>query len=162
MRKTIGMRTRPVVVLLLAAVAAVLAPACGGASSDPRCVALCTINEPSTPDAGDICSQASADACREQCGAQIQDEPTVCADCLLEGAYFGLGTDGGGNECQTSVKCPATSLCSDSGPGGQCDYCEGDAAAESACYKKAHPRREVECKADFRDPVKCASACAAK
>lgn len=152
-------------VLLLGLSAAILAPACGGgAADDPRCQSLCTIKEPSTPGAGDICSQASADACRETCGAHIQDESTVCQDCLLEGAYFGLTSEGAGNECGTSPMCPVLDdvLCTDSGPGGDCQYCESDTAAKEACYKKAHPRREVECKVDFRDPAKCTDACASK
>jgi hypothetical protein len=148
---------------ILTLLAPFLAPACGGSggSSDPRCAALCTITQPDTPNVGDVCSQASADACRSQCEAHVADTTAPCGDCLLEDAEFGNVTEGGGGYCESTAACP-DGECTESGPGGDCTYCTGDMAAEEQCYAKAHPRREVECKTEFRDPAKCSALCAAK
>lgn len=150
---------------LLVASLALLIPACGGgAADDPRCVSLCTIKEPSNPKIGAVCNQESADACRETCGTHIQDTATVCADCLLEGAYFGTGNSGsgGGDECQTSPMCPNGSLCTMSNNGVSCDYCSDNAADKATCEEKTNPRREVACDVDFRDVTECAALCVAK
>lgn len=148
-------------VAVVLAVAALVAACGGGAADDPRCVSLCTIDEPSIEGAGDICSQASADACRQSCGAQIESEDSACAACLLEDASFSRDSVSGGNgECSTSAECGINDvLCNDSGPGGTCEFCSDDEAAELECYKKTHPRREVECDVDFRDPAKCSDLC---
>lgn len=148
----------------LVASLALLIPACGSAADDPRCESLCTIKEPSNPKIGDVCSQASADACRESCGARIQDTATLCADCLLEDAYFSAGTTGGsaGDECQTSPMCPNGSLCTMTGHAGSCDYCSDNTADETACKEKVNPRREVDCSPHFRDVVECAALCTSK
>jgi hypothetical protein len=142
---------------------AVLAPACGGSggSSDPRCAALCIIMQPDTPNAGDICSEASAEACRSQCEARVADTTAPCGDCLLEDAEFGTTTDGNSGYCGPTVACP-DGECTESGPGGDCTYCTSDMAAQEQCYVKTHPRREVECKTDFRDAAKCSTLCVAK
>lgn len=156
-------KSRSVTVSLSLLLAALLVPACGGSSGadDPRCAALCTIKQPSTPNAGDICSQASADACLEQCAAHVKDTAAPCGDCLLDDAHFGTSSEGGGGECAFTAACP-DGECTETGPGGSCTYCSSDMAAEQDCYVKTHPRREVECKTDFRDPTKCTALCAAK
>lgn len=144
---------------------ALLVPACGGSggSGDARCVALCTIKEPSTPNAGDVCSQASADTCLELCGARIEGTGAVCSDCLLEDAYFGLGSSGGGgNDCvYPSSTCGTDGECTEVGPAGSCTYCASDSAAYQDCYAQVHPRREVACDVDFRDAAECSALCAA-
>lgn len=147
---------------LSATLLALLAAACGGTSGsdDPRCAALCTIKQPSTPNVGDVCSQASADSCLEQCGAQVKDTTAACGDCLLVDADFGTGDETSGGGCGPTVACPGGE-CMESGPGGTCTYCSDDMTAEQNCYAMAHPRREVECKVDFRDPLKCATLCTA-
>jgi hypothetical protein len=143
-----------------AALAALLVACGGGAADDPRCVSLCTIKQPPIDGAGDVCSQASADQCQKECGARIDGVATACADCLLQDAVFGGTSGGSGNDCHTDAKCPNSGLCTETGPGGSCDYCEGDMAAETNCYKQTHPRREVECSTSFRDPAKCSAVCA--
>jgi hypothetical protein len=156
------MRSHHALALVLsAAFAAVLAACGGGSADDPRCVSLCTIKQPPIDGAGDICSQASADQCKQECGAHIDGVPTACADCLLQDAQFGGGTSsGGGDECHNDAKCPETTLCTETGNGTSCEYCEGDKTAEDNCYKQLHPRREVDCTASFRDPAKCSAVCA--
>lgn len=150
-----------VAAIAVGALASAFAGCGGGAADDPRCKSLCVIEEPSIEGAGDICSQASADLCREDCGARIEGVGSACASCLLEEARFSAESETGvGGPCDDSPECPESGLCTESGPGGDCDYCGDDAAAELACYKKAHPRREVECKADFRDPKDCSDLCA--
>ena len=149
----------------------VLSVACSSSSSsnsgsdDPRCVALCTIKEPSTPNAGEICSQASADQCLALCGAEITGVTATCATCLLEDADFGGGESGGsGGDCESpSPNCPSgASYCTDSQNGVSCSYCDDDQAAQDACYAKLNPRTEVACETKFNDVTKCSSFCATK
>ncbi|MFO0590859.1 MAG: hypothetical protein U0441_25165 [Polyangiaceae bacterium] len=154
------MRNLSALVFLVAPLALMISACGGGAADDPRCVSLCTIKEPSDPTVGDVCSQESADTCRETCGARIQDTGTVCADCLLEDADFGVKSSGGTDSCVDSPMCSNTQLCTEVGPGGSCDYCYGDKAAADACYKQIHPHREVACDVRFRDAAECASLCA--
>ena len=150
-------------VALPALLVAILGPACGGSggSDDARCAVLCAIKEPATPNAGDVCSQASADACLDQCAAHVLDTTAPCGDCLLDGADFGTTSEGSGGPCESTAACP-DGECTETGPGGSCTFCGGDMAAEQKCYVQTHPRREVECKTDFRDPAKCTALCAAK
>jgi hypothetical protein len=145
-------------------VASLLVPACSsssGGSGDPRCVAICTIEQPSTPGAGEICSQASADSCLELCGARVQGTTAACGDCLLEKADFSTGSETGGGGCDPTVACPQGE-CTESGWAGDCTYCAGDTAKAQACYTQTHPRREVACKTDFRDALECSALCAVK
>lgn len=151
-------KAQGVVSVLVALGVATLFSACG--SDDPRCVSLCTVKEPSTPGVGDVCSEASASSCRQECGAQIEGVSNVCAGCLLEDARFEVSSEGFSGDCQTSSMCAGSELlCTESGPGGDCQYCDGDKAAYDACYKKVHPRREIECEVRFRDPAECADIC---
>ena len=162
----LSMRLFPVIAL--ASTLAVLPSACSssgstGGSDDARCAAVCAISQPPIADAGDICSQASADACAAQCDARIKDTTTACGNCLLEDARLG-GDETGGNPTSCmgpSVKCGTDEECTASGPAGDCTYCSNDKAAEKSCYVKTHPRREIECSTNFRDPVKCNALCAA-
>lgn len=148
--------------LLLVSLALFL-PACGSAADDPRCVSLCTIKEPSNPKIGAVCSQESADVCRESCGARIQDTATLCTDCLLEGAYFGSETTGGSlDDCQTSAMCPTGQLCTLTGATGSCDYCSDNNADKTACQEKVNARHEVTCDVSFPEVAKCAALCTSK
>lgn len=158
------MSSRRVLASLLAVVVPALTVAACSSADDPRCVALCTIKEPSTAGAYDICSQASADQCLELCAARIGDATTICADCLLDDADFGTGgISGGGDDCVSPSSCGgSTALCTMTGRGGSCDYCEGDDAAYDACLPKVFPRRAVACETDFGDSSKCAAVCAEK
>ncbi|APR83016.1 Hypothetical protein A7982_08365 [Minicystis rosea] len=149
---------------LFLAFAALHAIACGGGSSgsdDPRCAALCTIKEPAIANAGDICSQASADACLDLCAAQVKDTSAPCGACLLDDADFGTSTSGNSGECSSSASCP-DGECTESGPGGTCTYCSSDQAAQQKCYVQTHPRREVACETKFRDAAECAALCTVK
>lgn len=165
--ETLSMRLFPL--LALVSTIALVPSACGsssstGGSDDPRCAAVCAIEQPPIANAGDICSQASADKCAAQCDARIEGTTAACGDCLLEDATLG-GKSSGDNspECMSpSVKCGTDSECTASGPGGDCTYCSNDKAEQESCYVKTHPRREVECSPSFRDPVKCSALCAAK
>ena len=168
----VALRFRHGVVCLVAVLGATsLASACGGGeddgggddggSTDPRCVELCEIDEPSLEGAYDVCSAESAKQCKASCDARIEDVSSACASCLLEDADFGLGGSSGfGDECSApSPECGQGARCTIAGHGGECSYCEGDQAAEEACIRQAHPRREVDCDADFRDPAECAELC---
>ena len=155
--------------LALVSTIALVPSACGsssstGGSDDPRCAAVCVIEQPSIANAGDICSQASADKCAAQCDARIEGTTAACGDCLLEDATLGGGesTSSDPTECMSpSVKCGTDGECTESGPGGDCTYCSNDTAEQESCYVKTHPRREVECSPSFRDPAKCSALCAA-
>lgn len=145
---------------VVAGLAALLAAACDGSGSDdPRCTSLCTIKDAS---AGDVCSQASADACLEQCGAHIEGTTAACGDCLLEKAHFGTdaGTTSGGS-CDPTAACP-DGACTETGPGGSCTYCANDMTAAQNCYATTHPHREVTCETKFRPTTDCSALCAAQ
>jgi hypothetical protein len=132
---------------------------------DPRCTSLCTIQQPPVANAGDVCSQTSADKCLQECAARIEGKTAVCGDCLLQNAQFGntTGGSGPGSDCNSlSTNCPGASECTMIGPGGTCTYCANDSAAEQNCYVQTNPRREVECPTDFRDPAVCSALCAVK
>ncbi|HVV82652.1 MAG TPA: hypothetical protein VHE35_06210 [Kofleriaceae bacterium] len=132
--------------------------ACGGddgdpfANADPRCAAICQIQEPSLDGAYDICSVASASSCIDQCETRIADVATVCASCLLEDAEF--DTD----ETSTADSC-MNGTCTMTGRTGDCMYPEGDQAARDNCARMVFPRREVSCDTTFRPVTECASVC---
>ncbi len=150
-------RTFPASCLLFA----LLAAGCGGGDGDsgeplegdPRCVTLCQIDEPSPDGAFDVCSQASAELCVSDCEARIEGTESPCASCLLDDAYFDQPENVGSSPfCQAGT-------CTMNGREGECTYPEGDEAAEDDCYRQVSPRREVQCDADYRDPVECGSLC---
>jgi hypothetical protein len=152
--------------LVLASSFVLLVSACGGGSggsSDPRCTSLCTIQQPADPNIGQVCSQTSADACLQLCGAQIAGTMAACGDCLLMDASFGTESGSSGPGCMSpSTMCPGSAECTESGWGGTCTYCMGDTAAQHACDAQVYPRQEVDCPTTFGDPTKCSALCAAK
>src|SRR5688572_9341943 len=132
--------TRP---LLFAAIIALsFVAACGGsddpfADADPRCAAICMIDEPSVSGAGDVCNLDSAALCVDTCQVRITGVDTLCASCLLEGAYF--GTDDvvlGSDYCDLQT-------CTMTGRAGTCTYPYGNETARQACMRQVSPRREV-------------------
>ena len=135
----------------------------GGGTDDPRCTQLCAIEQPVIPNVGEVCSQASADACVQQCAAHIAGTTAPCADCLLQDAFFGEETGGSSGNCMSpSTKCPTSAECTESGNGGTCTYCQDDQAAQDMCYAQAHPLQEVDCPTNFPDATKCTALCAGK
>jgi len=152
----------PLALAVVAALGSLFAFACGGgAASDPRCGAVCAVSEPPLAGAGDVCSQASADACKQECGARLSGVTSVCGDCLLQDAHLGGSAVGGVSDiCNTSPMCANGALCTRMGRTGSCTYCEHDMAAQQACEVKVDPRREVPCTTEFRDPAKCSALCA--
>lgn len=130
--------------------------ACG--SDDSRCASLCEVQDKTE---GDVCSQASADACIEACNDQIGGVETVCANCLLEDAEFLPPVEGGGDndECKSDTTCLSGFGCVAARNGQTCKYCEGDIPAKSACDKQLNPLREVQCTAKFNDTANCTAQC---
>ncbi len=132
--------------------------ACGSdddpyADADPRCAALCTIEEPPLEGAGDICSTASAESCLDQCAARIAGTTSVCGSCLLEDASFEDDDEvSPGDFCENGT-------CTMTGRAGECSYPEGDQAARDNCRRQVYPRREVACETEFEPVADCASVC---
>jgi hypothetical protein len=143
------------IAVALGAIAAFPYVACN--SADPRCTSLCQVHDATY---GDVCSQASASSCVDQCDAQIAGTTAACSACLLQGASFETdSTVGTNNNCASSTQCNGQDQCTL--PKSGCTYCSGDMAAEQACFKKEFPRTEVACAPKFRDPAKCSSVCPA-
>ena len=144
--------------MFLLASLAVVAAACGSnddpfTDADPRCAAICTIDEPAIAGAGDICSTASAELCLDTCAVRIGGVDTLCASCLLEQSYFGTGGESGDSDyCDTQT-------CTMTGRAGTCTYPYGNQQAREACMRQVDPRREVACEADFRPVTECATVC---
>ncbi|WP_394822265.1 hypothetical protein [Pendulispora albinea] len=125
---------------------------------DPRCVQLCTIKEPSRPDAYDICSEQSARTCRSTCAARLTGTSGACSQCLLDKAYFGAYEPGA--SCSgRSTECGGGTQCTLTGSGGKCSYCENDPSRRDACIREAHPRRTIDCTAHYEPVSACASFC---
>lgn len=122
--------------------------------ADPRCAALCTIEEPPIEGALDICNIESAYACIDQCAVRIEEVAPLCATCLLERARFGVPR---GEE--PLLYCSTTTCWAQNGDGEQCQYARGDGRAEEDCIRQLYPRREVACTAEWRPVVECAEAC---
>jgi hypothetical protein len=133
--------------------------ACGagdGGDVDPRCASVCAIETPEIDGAFDVCSGSSAELCADDCTARIADVSSLCAACLLEDACF------------STRSCPSEGIdgvcdgetCTVYGRDGECSFDQGDLEAEAECWRQVEPRREVECTADYRDPLDCAAACA--
>jgi hypothetical protein len=156
--------------VIVALSCAVLMAACGGSSSesaddapgediDPRCERLCTIREPEIAGAFDVCSEASAADCRDECQARIADVEGVCATCLTADACFDTECAGGGDD--PFIVCYSeTDTCVVSGPGGECSYPDGNRTAREDCIRRAFPRREVACSAEYPPFSSCAGVCA--
>jgi len=140
--------------LLLVPGAVVLFSACGlFGGVDPRCETLCVIQEPSLSGAYDICSQASADRCKQDCDAHIKDVTSTCASCLLEQATFSVPpVSSSGDVCNAGT-------CTTTGRAGSCDYPQGNDAARDDCIRQVSPRREVECTPTYRPVSECNSTC---
>lgn len=120
---------------------------------DPRCQSICIIEEPYLDGAFDICSEASAGLCKDECSARIEAVSSLCAICLLEDAYFGLGERVGTSDFCTNGQCEKT------GRAGTCTYPQGDDQAEEDCARQVYPRREVHCDAEFAPVQDCAALC---
>ncbi len=149
--------------ILFSVTTLVLASGCGSGSdadpytdADPRCAAVCAIDEPAVEGAGDVCSEDSAAACVDQCEARIVDVSTVCATCLLEETSFGDEVLPGSHWCDGD-----TLRCTIEGRNGSCNYSYGDQAGLENCLRQVYPRREVDCDVDFRPVNDCAEVCAA-
>lgn len=144
--------------LVCAALSTLVACSGGGdpfTDADPRCAAICAIDEPAVSGAGDICSLDSAELCIDTCAVRIAGVDTLCASCLLEDAYF--GTDDvvlPGDYCDGQT-------CTMTGRAGTCTYPYGNETARQACMRQVSPRREVTCEADFRPVTECSSVCVA-
>ena len=136
-----------------------LATACGGGDGggnvDPRCNSLCTIDEPEVEGAFDICSDRSAQQCKQECTVRIADANSLCASCLLEQACFApaCGASGDGPACDANGQCTVT------GREGSCMYPAGDDAARDNCLRQVEPRRSVECTPEYRSVEECSAVC---
>lgn len=132
---------------------------CAGDPVDPRCSALCTIDEP--PDGlGLVCSPASADACIDLCERRIVEANSLCAECLLEGATFETPDDRPGIiVCPESPECGGGHQCTLSGGGQTCAYCEGDDAQREECHRVTNPRTEIDCETHFEPVTDCVGFC---
>ncbi|WP_394849163.1 hypothetical protein LZC95_17160 [Pendulispora brunnea] len=131
-----------------------------GDASDPRCAQLCAIDEPSLEGAYDVCSEKSASDCRTECAARLSGTTSVCAQCLLEDASFGIGAqDGLGVSCGSgSAQCGSQS-CTMTGRAGSCTYCGDNKQQTEDCIRQVEPRRSVECKTRYQSVSKCAQFC---
>jgi hypothetical protein len=127
----------------------------GRVDADPRCEVICAIREPPLDGAGDICSADSAEQCRAECDIRIDDLSSLCATCLLEYACFAPSCSG---EVPPGEDCSET-VCVVRGRAGECSYNRGDAAARDACVRQVNPRREVDCRAQYRAVNDCAALC---
>ncbi|MGE0867560.1 MAG: hypothetical protein AB7P03_03295 [Kofleriaceae bacterium] len=141
---------------------AVIAVGCGGGGSDldldnrdPRCVTACTDDPPDVEGSGDVCNTQSQAVCLDDCEARIADTSTVCANCLLEDAYFGPG-DGDGF---ASTSCNAQNECTITNGKDSCMYTSNDQQELEDCLRQLFPRREVACDVDYRPTTECASVC---
>jgi hypothetical protein len=135
-------------------------PACGGGTdenraADPRCISLCTVGQPEVEGAFDVCSEASAEQCQQECSARIADTETLCASCLLEDACF--APDCGGSDDPDF--CDSSGQCTVSGREGTCTYSMGDEAARADCLRQVFPRRSVECTTEYRSLSECSAEC---
>jgi hypothetical protein len=149
--------------LRLWTMAVLAATGCGGGDDggdrvDPRCASVCAVHEPDLDGAFDVCSPASADQCEAECSARIAETTSLCASCLLEESCFDTsceGTPGGGDDCDSTGQCTVH------GREGSCTYTSGDQGAYDDCLRQVYPRRAVECSAEYRPVVECASVCGA-
>lgn len=124
---------------------------------DPRCAALCTIDEPAVEGAFDVCSADGIDLCIATCESRIAGVASLCASCLLDDACFdpscrgGVdgGDEGGGED----------GVCFLSGREGDCSYTCEDQQAYEDCLAQVYPRRTVSCEPVFAPVVECAEVC---
>lgn len=127
--------------------------ACGTLGAiDPRCESLCIVKEPAVSGAYDICSQASAERCKQDCSKRIEKQASLCATCQLERAQFYSDTSSTPTSCTGGA-------CTMSGRTGSCTYQEDDKPAHDNCSRQVSPRREVECIVYYRPVMECASLC---
>ena len=128
----------------------------GGGDVDPRCQSLCIIEEPEIEGAYDVCSEESAELCRQECAAYISGASALCAACLLEDACFdtacGASLVGDGPACDTEG-------CVINSEHGSCTYPVGDVAAMEDCIRQVFPRRTVSCETEYRPVTDCTEAC---
>ncbi len=148
------MKTRTLSILILGLLG------CSGTDSvdheeniDPRCQSICVIEEPSLEGAYDICSDDSADLCKDECSTRIESASSLCASCLLEGADYGLELSPRPSDFCENGQCEKI------GREGRCTYPQGDDQARDDCTRQVYPRREVHCDAEFAPVVDCAAVC---
>jgi len=147
------MTSRVLLTLLAASFAACSSSDDPFTSADPRCATICMIDEPSISGTGDVCNLDSAQLCLDTCAVRIAGVDTLCASCLLEGAYFSTGGEvGDGDYCDGQT-------CTMTGRAGTCTYPYGNEAARQTCMRQVNPRREVACEADFRPVTECSTVC---
>ncbi|MBL4633028.1 MAG: hypothetical protein JKY56_04105 [Kofleriaceae bacterium] len=130
---------------------------CGSDSADenldPRCQSICIIDEPSLDGAFDICSEASAGLCKDECTVRIEEATSLCATCLLEDADFGVGIRAGSSDfCDNGI-------CQKIGREGTCTYTQGDDQARDDCSRQVFPRREVHCDTEYAPVLDCSAIC---
>jgi hypothetical protein len=125
--------------------------------ADPRCVALCTIDEPAVEDAFDVCSADSMDPCIATCEIRIAGVASLCASCLLEDACFHPSCRGGGGGGEEGGD--EGGVCVVSGREGDCSYTCEDQQAYEDCLAQVYPRRTVSCEPVFAPVVECAEVC---
>lgn len=126
-------------------------------ATDPRCQTLCAVKQPALSGAYDVCSDASAAACAQDCTARIAGQKTVCQSCLLEKACF---KPGGCGATSSDAGCN-NGQCTITGRVGSCTYPAGDQAAADNCIRQVYPRRTVECAPTYRSVTECAALCPA-
>lgn len=156
-------------------------------SSDPRCAALCTDEQPEFEDAYDVCDADSLQTCVDLCEVRIEGAQNLCAECLLEGAVL----DEPGYEefdvCLADGSCfvgvprvchegcwffPSLGCAEECAEGEAvaeyqaeveggraCAYDDGDEEARAACHASINPREEVECSVEFEGVERCADVC---
>ncbi|MEM6295335.1 MAG: hypothetical protein AAGA54_28945 [Myxococcota bacterium] len=195
--KSATFRTRSLCRLFLMAVT-LLPAACGDdqagveggvpESSDPRCASLCTDEPPEFDGAHDVCSSDSLLTCVDLCEARIADTSNLCAECLLEDAYFDEPQETGVDVCAPSGSCYVglSRICEDQcwfdgqgascgdevtcedaeeeyalevARGTACSYQQGDDAGQAACHRQIYPRAEVTCEVEFEAVSDCADVC---
>lgn len=147
-------------------------------SNDPRCAALCTDEPPNHEDAYDVCSTASLGQCVELCEVRIENTETLCAECLLEGAWLDSPSSEESAICNSDGTCYlgislfcGGCLSESDGELGCCDgpidyesdllcaYERGDELAEASCHAELHPREDVSCEVEFESVTACADVC---
>jgi len=151
------------IVLILLFAVSFLAFGCGNeceyGSTDPRCEILCEIEPPYIEGVGEVCSKSSADDCKRLCSVRIDGADTLCAECLLEDAFFGLEYS---TYCEYEVDCSEGTECHYKDYGSEeilCTYTQGDDEGRNACLRQLCPLKEVECNTTFRDVMECESFC---
>lgn len=157
------------------------------ASSDPRCAAICTDEQPEFAGAYDVCSGESLKQCVDLCEVRVEGADNLCSECLLEDAYLespstteidGCADDG---TCYVGISrfCEgdcwgdhfgascSPGACDDAqdeyeaqvAAGEACTYAMGDEQGRAACHAAIRPREEVACEVEFDTVTACTDVC---